>query len=250
MDCGPPGSSIHNSPGKNTGGGCHFFLQGILLIQRSNPHLLKLAGRLLPLRHLGSPRKSCITFLIFMTNLKVKIALSLLCKMWKYQAIEILSKLFKFIPLIRQNSLELKPGLSALSTLSVTSHSLLFLCDLSVHCLRRFIEQWGDSLVSQIVKNLQCGRTGFDPSVGKIPWRRKWLFTPVFWPGESRGKRSLAGYSPWGHKELDMTEWLTLSVFHRTMEGQNPSPFQPNVLNMKLEHKMKITLYILFLSYL
>ena len=31
-------------------------------------------------------------------------------------------------------------------------------------------------------------------------------FTPVFLPGESRGQRSLVGYSPWGHKELDMTE--------------------------------------------
>ena len=34
---------------------------------------------------------------------------------------------------------------------------------------------------------LQCGRPGFDPWVGKIPWRREWLPTPVLWPGESRG---------------------------------------------------------------
>ena len=38
-------------------------------------------------------------------------------------------------------------------------------------------------------------------------WRRKWNpLTPVFLPGESHGQRSLAGYSPRGHKELDMTE--------------------------------------------
>ena len=43
---------------------------------------------------------------------------------------------------------------------------------------------------------LQCGRPGFDPWVGKIPWRREWLPTPVFWPGES----------PWGLKALDRTE--------------------------------------------
>ena len=49
-------------------------------------------------------------------------------------------------------------------------------------------------------------RHQFDPWVGKIPWRRVWQLTPVFSPGESRGQRSLAGYSPWGHKELDMTE--------------------------------------------
>ena len=37
---------------------------------------------------------------------------------------------------------------------------------------------------------------GFDPYVGKIPWRRKWQHTPVFLPGESHGRRSLVGYSP------------------------------------------------------
>ena len=39
--------------------------------------------------------------------------------------------------------------------------------------------------------------------------RRKWLFTPVFYPGEFYGKKSLASYSPWGPKELDKTEKLT-----------------------------------------
>ena len=43
----------------------------------------------------------------------------------------------------------------------------------------------------------------------EIPWRREWLPTPVFLPGESHGQRSLSGYSPWGCKELDMTERLT-----------------------------------------
>ena len=83
-------------------------------------------------------------------------------------------------------------------------------------------------------------RPGFDPWVGKIPWRRELLPTPVLWPGkfhgwrslvgyspwdrrvghdsaaslapvflpgESHGQRSLAGYSPWGGKESDATEW-------------------------------------------
>ena len=48
-------------------------------------------------------------------------------------------------------------------------------------------------------------RPGFDPWVGKTPWRRKWQPTPAFLPGESHGQRSLAGYSPLGHKELDTT---------------------------------------------
>jgi len=49
--------------------------------------------------------------------------------------------------------------------------------------------------------------------VGKMPWRREWLPTLVFLPGELHGQRSLAGYSPWGCKELGMTERLTLSYF-------------------------------------
>ena len=44
-------------------------------------------------------------------------------------------------------------------------------------------------------------RFGFNPWVGKMPWRRKWQPTPVFLLGESHGQRSLVGYSPWGHKE-------------------------------------------------
>ena len=49
-------------------------------------------------------------------------------------------------------------------------------------------------------------RCRFNPWVGKIPWRRKWQPTPVFLPGKCHGQRSLAGYSPRGHKESDMTE--------------------------------------------
>ena len=61
---------------------------------------------------------------------------------------------------------------------------------------------------------LQCGRPGFDPWVGKISWRMGWLPTLVFLPGESHGQRILESYSPWGHKELDTTERLSLSFFH------------------------------------
>ena len=56
-------------------------------------------------------------------------------------------------------------------------------------------------LVAQLVKNLPVKRSQFDSSVGKIPWRRNRLPTPVFWPGKLHGL-----YSPWGRKESDMTE--------------------------------------------
>ena len=52
---------------------------------------------------------------------------------------------------------------------------------------------------------LQCRRPGFDPWVGKIHWRRERLTIPVFWPGELHGL-----YSPWGRKESDTTEQLSL----------------------------------------
>ena len=57
------------------------------------------------------------------------------------------------------------------------------------------------SLEVQLVKNLPAvWRPGFDPWI-EILWRREWLPIPVFWLGESHEL-----YSPWGHKESDMTE--------------------------------------------
>ena len=69
----------------------------------------------------------------------------------------------------------------------------------------------------------QCRRPGFDPWVGKIPWRREWLPTPVFLPGKSLGQRSLLVYSPWGHEESDTTKPLTLSLlFHFKFPNSTP----------------------------
>ena len=63
------------------------------------------------------------------------------------------------------------------------------------------------SLVALLVKNPpQCWRPGFNPWVGKIPWRRERLLTSVSWPGEFHGL-----YSLWGCKESDMTEQLSLN---------------------------------------
>ena len=73
------------------------------------------------------------------------------------------------------------------------------------------INNTGASQVLLVVKNPlvnagRCKRRRFDPWVRKIPWRRAWQPTPVFLPGEPHRQRSLAGYSPWGYKESDMTE--------------------------------------------
>ena len=73
---------------------------------------------------------------------------------------------------------------------------------------------YGASLVAQMMKNLPSMWETWVRSLGwEDPWRRKWLPTPVFFPGEFHGQRSLAGYSLWSYKESDVTEWLTLSLF-------------------------------------
>ena len=64
---------------------------------------------------------------------------------------------------------------------------------------------WASLVAQEDAKASACrGRPGFDPWVGKIPWRQKWQPTPV--PGKFHGWRNLVGYSPWGHKESDTTE--------------------------------------------
>jgi len=94
--------------------------------------------------------------------------------------------------------------------------SLLFLCQ-SI-CTNK--GNPGDSESKRIC--LQCRRHGFDFWVKKIPWRRKWQSTPVL-PEEFYGQRSLVGYSPWGHKESDMTEQPT----HYDILMYNPCTIKP-----------------------
>ena len=69
-----------------------------------------------------------------------------------------------------------------------------------------FVREWKE-VASGRESNCQCRSCGFNPWVGKIPWRRKWQPSPVFLPGESHEQRSLAGYSPWGHKQIALSQW-------------------------------------------
>ena len=83
------------------------------------------------------------------------------------------------------------------------SLTLQQLCDSILY----FIKNYGGFPDSSVGKESTCNAgPWFDSWVGKIRWRRKKLPTPVFWPGELRGL-----YSPWGSKELDTTEQLSLS---------------------------------------
>ena len=78
-----------------------------------------------------------------------------------------------------------------------------------------FQHSWA-SLVAQLVKNLPTiQETWVQSRVGKIPWRRERLPTPVFWPGEFHGL-----YSPWGHKEPDTTARFSLHFQSINMDSQ------------------------------
>ena len=61
-------------------------------------------------------------------------------------------------------------------------------------------------------------------------WRRKWPPTPGLLPGESHGQKSLVGYSPWGHKELDATEWLHFQFLLSCIGEGNGNPLQCSCL--------------------
>ena len=106
----------------------------------------------------------------------------------------------------------LKPLHECACTLSLKH--LWFYCS-GKYCFRRdpqCFPGYHDGSARICLQGRRHRRGGFDPWVGKMPWRRAWQLTPVFSPGESPGQRSLAGYSPCGHKELDVTERLrTLS---------------------------------------
>ena len=79
------------------------------------------------------------------------------------------------------------------------------------------------SLVTQLVKKPPAMQEipEFDPWVGKIPWRKEKLPTPVFWPGEFYRL-----YSPWGRKESNMTEPFSLSFL--SLCSTIASPWQGN----------------------
>ena len=74
------------------------------------------------------------------------------------------------------------------------------------------------SLVAQMINNLPAmWETWVRSLVGNIPWRRSWQSTPVFLSGESPCLiwRILVDFSPWGHKQSNMTDRLSTAQ-HRT----------------------------------
>ena len=88
-------------------------------------------------------------------------------------------------------------------TTEIGKHCKSVLCFLSPSVLASTGGSSGKEPACQCRRRKRCG---FDPWVGTIPWRRARQPSAVFLPGQFHGQRSLAGYSPWGHKESDMTE--------------------------------------------
>ena len=86
-------------------------------------------------------------------------------------------------------------------------------------------------------------RSGLAPHktwVTKIPWRRERQPTPVFLPGKSHGQRSLAGYSPGGHKRV-RHDWATKQQHPQNPKilwmdhGRSWSPAYPTALMLRLD---------------
>ena len=92
--------------------------------------------------------------------------------------------------------------------------------------------------------HLQCmrhKRCGLDPWVGKIPWRTAWQPTPVFLPGESQGQRRLAGYSPQGCKDSDMTEATEHTHTHTHTHTHNIIPIKKLLIQWSTQVTFLIT---------
>ena len=204
MDCNLWGSSVHEIFQEYTGVGCHFLLQGMFLTQGWKPRLLRLLHwqvDCLPLSHL-------------------------FVKVWKYSVhnSNTLSTKSPDVQLF-QCSVS-KPLISstynhASETYHITITSIyIIIYDFNDFVYRHnyvnmvtyiIIYTWNTylhlqfcvpdlynwlpteyfwvPLVAQTVRIcLQCGRPGFNPWVGKIPWKRERLFIPVSQPRECHGR--------------------------------------------------------------
>ena len=93
---------------------------------------------------------------------------------------------------------------------------------------------WAPQMILSVVRILsgkeyscQCRRCGFNPWIGKVPWRRKWPPTPVFLPGKFHGQRCLADYSPWGSKRVrhnSSKQYNTIQSYHTLTPSQSTRP--------------------------
>ena len=115
----------------------------------------------------------------------------------------------------RKDTVRLRYWLEIIFKLPSISHCFQFLKKNEWNEIQQNINPYKEaSLMAQQVKNLPAVQETQEIWVWFLgqeePWRKKWQPTPVFLPEKSQGQRSLVGYSPWGHKDSDMTEWLSI----------------------------------------
>ena len=80
---------------------------------------------------------------------------------------------------------------------------------------------WASLVLSGKEYTCNAGELGSIPGLGKSPWRRAWLPTAAFLPGESPWTEEPGGlYSPWGYKESDTTEWLSTAQHEKNFHGK------------------------------
>ena len=129
------------------------------------------------------------------------------------------------------------------------THNLLNLSNATLFLQLHKPKSWASFLIHLFLLSPQS-----NPSANAIGstfklYGREWQPTPIFLPGESHGQRSLAGFSPWGHKELDVTVWLTFStrsnsiwnlitshLLHLYHPGLSCHPFYPRTMSISLLH--------------
>ena len=132
--------------------------------------------------------------------------------------------------------------------------------NISIICPVKNYLTWA-SLIAQLVKNPPAMQeTPFDSWVGKISWRRAWQPTPGFLLGEFHGQRRLEGCNPSGHKESDLTEWLStahnltclwISCMVDNKYPYDAKPFEPRfsvTWNQKYNNWFKFSLYFIHTS--
>ena len=107
--------------------------------------------------------------------------------------------------------------LNFVSNVNIITKYIIEKFSLFVFYSQHWLPGWlsGEESICQC-RNLK--RCRFNPWVRKIPWKRKWQPASVFLPGKPYGQSSLVDCSPWGHKDLGMTEQLTLSFSLQEMK--------------------------------
>ena len=246
------------SPGKNTGVGSPSLLQGIFPALGLNLGLLYCRQILYHLSHQGSSLTCSILTYAPLPKLPKLIQFLLALNKWHLESLSSKeSQLYKTHAEKCQCQHEIQRTSKRwvtilLSMIKYKKAEFLFLFLKSslrgsqwIEASKRIIPNKGGFPNGANGKEPTCQcrrhkRHGFDPWVGRILWRRAWQPTPVFLPGESHGRRNLAGYSPWGHKELDTMKQLGAHTYTQMQVKERGFPGGSVVKNPPAKQEVQV----------